>query len=193
MSRKVIHDDEGRVCTICLIYKPWKEFYKNKSGFLGHTNACQECTQLTRKSKAHQHNKQAKRTNKQLKKDNYAKWKARLLRSSWRERSIKFGLDPSLVPSTTEIAAWIDAQRPWYCYFSGEKLNAKNMGFDHLIPLNRGGHAGLDNVRMCSRLVNSAKGIMTEQEFSSLLSLMSTWEDKGKSLLGRLRYSNRMY
>lgn len=61
------------------------------------------------------------------------------------------------------------------------------MTIDHKIPLQRGGTNSLDNLCLASASMNRAKGTLTHTEFIDLLALINTWEDKGKSLLTRLK------
>ncbi len=42
----VYHDENGRVCITCLVYKPWGEFGKNKRGPNGKQGHCKTCISL---------------------------------------------------------------------------------------------------------------------------------------------------
>ena len=55
----------------------------------------------------------------------------------------------------------------------GEKLTAKNFSVDHAAPISRGGSHKLDNLIVCSRSGNLAKGVMTLKEFSKLRDAMA--------------------
>lgn len=102
------------------------------------------------------------------------------------------GLTIDQIPKISEIKEWLEKQYPYSCYFTEEKLG-RDFGVDHKIPVARGGSFMLDNLCITSMFINGAKGVMTEEEFKQLLKIISTWEDKGKSLLVRLRSSNTMF
>lgn len=57
------------------------------------------------------------------------------------------------------------------CYLTGEKIDIyspKDYNFDHIIPRSRGGSNNIDNLGICTKKVNSAKGDMTPEEFIAL-------------------------
>lgn len=121
--------------------------------------------------------------------NDYEKYKAQQFRSNWRARANKKGQAQVDIPSRKEIQEWLHKQKPYTCYFTGELLD-RDFGVDHKQPLARGGTYDLDNLCITSPFINAAKGAMTEEEFRSLLDCISTWENKGKELLVRLRASN---
>lgn len=54
------------------------------------------------------------------------------------------------------------------CYLSGQSIDIHKPStyqFDHIIPASRGGNNSLDNLGICTRRINIAKGNMTPDEF----------------------------
>jgi 5-methylcytosine-specific restriction endonuclease McrA len=128
-----------------------------------------------------------------LKHTNWSNWKATQVRSSWRERAKKFGLNLNDVPTRAEIQDWLEAQSPIKCYIEGTFISTEVMELDHKTPLSRGGKLHLENVGCTSRYYNNIKGTMTEKEFRQLLRLVKKWDDKGESIFKRLMASNHMF
>lgn len=119
-------------------------------------------------------------------------WKSHQLRSNWAARAKKLGVVAKL-PSAGEIRDWLNKQRPFSCYYTGVEIKDSDIGLDHKIPIARGGSYDLNNIVVTSKIVNGAKGDMTDLEFKQLLKLISKWEDGGKSVLIRLRASGGMF
>jgi hypothetical protein len=67
----------------------------------------------------------------------------------------------------------------------GEKRTAKNFSVDHATPVSRGGSHKLDNLIVCSRSDNLAKGIMTPEELNKLLDAMAHKSPEASSDLDR--------
>jgi 5-methylcytosine-specific restriction endonuclease McrA len=89
-------------------------------------------------------------------------------------------------PTTTELYDWLKGS-DLRCVYSGMQLTIDNITVDHRTPIARGGTNELTNLAICSHHMNTAKGSMTEYEFRVLLELISGWDDKGASLLKRLK------
>ena len=134
-----------------------------------------------------------RRSTNPLKRTNWANYKASQVRSSWRTRAKKYGLNLDEVPTRAEIQEWLEAQMPVKCYFTDGFISNEVVELDHKIPLVRGGRLHLENVGVTSRWYNNTKGQMTEKEFRQLLKVVSKWEDKGESLFKRLSASNNIY
>ena len=54
-----------------------------------------------------------------------------------------------------------------HCPISGEKLTTENISIDHIKALSKGGTNALDNLRLVTRAVNTAKHTMSDAEFFS--------------------------
>lgn len=121
-----------------------------------------------------------------LKRTDFPKYKSRILRSSWLARSRKLGLDPKQVPTIPQIRDWLNAQEPYTCYYTKVLLGLV-FEVDHKVPVSRSGSFDLYNVCLTTPLLNGAKGSLTDKEFKQLLKVISKWDDKGLSLLQRLR------
>lgn len=79
------------------------------------------------------------------------------------------------------------------CHYSGEKITPAKSEIDHRTPVAKGGTNEFSNLCLSSPAMNKAKGDMTEEEFRSLLNLLSTFEDGGKTVLMRLRMATHVY
>lgn len=134
-----------------------------------------------------------RKSNNPLKKTNWCQYKASQVRSSWRERAKKYGLNLDEVPSRPEIQKWLEDSHPLKCYFTGGFISQEVVELDHKQPLVRNGSLKLTNVGVTSRYYNNIKGQMSEKEFRQLLKVVSKWEDKGDALFKRLSASNHIY
>jgi len=133
-------------------------------------------------------------TNASLKGKNWYQYKASQLRSSWRGRAKKLGIDVATVPTRKEIQVFLERiGEDTSCYLSGEPIKLKVAEFDHKIPTGRSGTFSLDNIGVTSKQLNGVKGMMTHDEFLELLKLVSSWEDNGANLFKRLSMSNNMF
>lgn len=184
---KTLVNDEGRVCTSCGEFKTW-ENYRNSNKTSINVKKQSQCKQCTlEKRKALPRTKEyssAKERNKRLKKDNPILYKARITRSRLLSRvsqDIK-----ATTPTVDELISWFTNQ-PLICYYSGVPLQLFKLHIDHKTPVARGGTNALSNLCLASHHMNTAKGKMTEKEFRQLLKVISKWEDKGDSLLRRLK------
>jgi len=118
-------------------------------------------------------------------------------RSSSKIRAAKTGRE-IVVPSLDDVHRFLIAAPKNCCYCGVPFGQAKNirMTMDHRQPIARSGDAELANLGLCCHACNSAKGPLLEAEFRALLELVSSWEDRGNTLLTRLRggfYSFRNY
>lgn len=181
-------DELGRECTSCGIYKPWSEYFAASKTYSKKQSRCRDCYYANRGPRDTKKEKyDAKKHKQQLKKDDPHLWRAGNIRSSHMARARKLGLDRIEIPTRHEIASWLKDQEPLTCYYSGVPVDLMKMHVDHKIPLSRGGKLGFDNLCVACPKINSAKGQMTDSEFKSLWSLISSWEDGGAYLLMRLR------
>jgi 5-methylcytosine-specific restriction endonuclease McrA len=113
---------------------------------------------------------------------------ARQWRDSSKRRCAKLGRAIEL-PSIDQVESYL-LTCALLCAYCGIVLGSSKKTkpiMDHKQPISRGGTAETDNLGLCCAACNGAKGPLNESEFRELLSLISTWEDKGKALLIRLR------
>jgi len=178
--------DQGRECTNCLVFKPWSEFKHQTKSRTGHQERCRECLKTKRKAVGRKRELfSASKRRIEIRQTDPFRYKASNLRGRLLSRvtgSLKLS-----TPSRIEIEQWLHSQEPLHCYYSAAPLKITDVNVDHKTPLNRGGTNELDNLCVTSHHMNTAKGSMTELEFKALLNLISTWEDKGKKLLTRLK------
>lgn len=184
---------KSKICSKCKSLKAIKDFRErtNSAGSKVPLAACKTCEKEYRARVKNPDYLNSYRDTK--KKEDPLFYKSHQLRSNWATRAKKLKVDNPELPSAKEIRDWLNSQKPYTCYYTGESVTEKHLGLDHLTPIARGGVYNLSNIVVTSQYINGAKGEMTEQEFRELLELVSSWEDKGKSLLKRLRFSGGMY
>lgn len=129
--------------------------------------------------------------NKKKEKD-WFNWKADCLISSYQRRHKKNDTPYTYLSSRKEYAEILKTKFGSCCY-CGIKHTEKNFSADHDIPVSLGGNTSDDNLVYCCTKCNSAKGSMTGAEFTSLLKLISSWEDKGKYILSKLRAATTIF
>ncbi len=85
------------------------------------------------------------------------------------------------------IEHWISDPCP-FCPYCGCRLSEKNFSVDHSQPLTRNGGYALENLTVCCKPCNTAKGILTRDEFTQLSELARSWPDcAANNLFGRLK------
>ena len=102
----------------------------------------------------------------------------------WRTSSKARGCDVRTIPSIDDVHKYLIGAPPMCCYCGGSITKPV---LDHKQPVVRGGTAALTNIGVSCGPCNGAKGPLNESEFRALIDLIRTWEDKGRSLLIRLR------
>jgi len=117
---------------------------------------------------------------------NWFLYKANQLISNFQSRHKKVNKTYSYFTKRIDYAEIIKTKLT-NCEYCKCKLNKLNFSVDHKIPLSHGGDTNNDNLAYCCTHCNSAKGELTDTEFKELLTLVSTWKDKGDNLLKRLR------
>lgn len=134
---------------------------------------------------------------KNLKDTDPLKYRARSIRSSLLGRLRKLAR-PDLkddTPTIPEIETWL-TKWDGKCYYFKTNIGLLKCHIDHKIPIKRGGTNEFKNLCVTHPHANLAKGDMTETEFNQILRIISKWDDKGKSLLNRLKqgkFSGRRY
>ena len=129
------------------------------------------------------------------KEQDWFKWKADCLISSFQRRHKKINKPYTFITKRSDYA---DILKDFFdddpcCSYCDAKITKKNFSVDHATPLSRGGDTDQYNIVYCCSDCNSAKGEMTDEEWLDLLSLVEFWEDRGKSLLRRLKASANIY
>lgn len=89
-----------------------------------------------------------------------------------------------------DVRAWVtEAIASDGCAYCGKKLTVKTFSLDHAWPISRDGLYTADNIVICCRTCNLAKGNLTASEFEELLQLLDQWpEEVRNDVLGRLKY-----
>ena len=80
------------------------------------------------------------------------------------------------------------------CYYCDKPLTPKTFSFDHIDPIGRpAGHFGISNLRLVCLTCNQRKGMLSEWEYTSLLSLLDGFGPEPKmDVLSRLRAGGRV-
>jgi len=65
----------------------------------------------------------------------------------------------------TNIRRWVIERDGYHCVYCDENLIDGEIHLDHVIPESRGGSTTYDNLQVTCRKCNTAKGILTEEEF----------------------------
>lgn len=118
----------------------------------------------------------------------YSYWeikKARMIRGSLLRLQHKHE-HIAFSPTVSDLTVWLHS-RIMICRYCQVELTPKNFGLDHITPVSRGGSNDLDNLQQVCQSCNKAKGSLTNTEFSDLLALLNTWDDRGKHTLARLK------
>ena len=92
------------------------------------------------------------------------------------------------VPSVDEILEWLKSLNPLKCYLTNQEVDQKDVEFDHVRSVSRGGSFDLSNIKPVSREANMMKADMTLKEYNSLMKLIRSWSKEGqRRFLSRLR------
>jgi len=86
----------------------------------------------------------------------------------------RFNAGNSMNMITVEQALEKFGENP-HCYLTGKPLDltkSSTYELDHIIPISRGGDNSIDNLGLCSKEANQAKGAMTNEEFILLCQLV---------------------
>jgi len=127
------------------------------------------------------------------KQKNWYNWKASCLISSFQRRHKEYKIPYNFLTVRKEYEETIRKVLTQNCEYCGVKLTKSNLSVDHKTPLVRGGDTSHSNLAYCCSNCNSEKGNLTDIEFKQLKALLNTWNDKGSSLLKRLRAAGNMF
>ncbi len=133
------------------------------------------------------HNINAVKSYYRMKYNNWFSWKA----TCWRSTLVKNS-------SVSEAATKVDLENLLIngcknCIYCDKELSQDNISLDHNISIARGGSSKMDNLVLCCKDCNTAKGMLIGEEYIQLLKCISKWEDGGKYLLGRLKGASIFY
>jgi len=67
------------------------------------------------------------------------------------------------IPPT--IRRWVIERDGYHCVYCDEDLTDGEIHLDHVIPESQGGPTTYDNLQVTCRKCNTAKGVLTEDEF----------------------------
>jgi len=180
-------DENGRTCTKCLEYKTWDNYFVSSKTKTGYQSECKKCKHERKKGRRDYPKERfcAKKQRQKVKSENPVLFKARNLRSRLLSRTKDPGIKQT-TPTISELEKWLTRDQ-YICYYSGEVLTLDAFTVDHKTPIKRNGTNELSNLCICSNHMNTAKGTMTEDEFTDLLLLIRKWDDRGERLLRRLK------
>lgn len=174
-------EDQSKVCTECGVDKPVDEFHRHKKGRLGRQEKCKPCKSATDKKYYAENRHKVLRGVKKYQKENpdkvketqhrkYMKSRDRIIaknqewtnnnRDKRREYSIRYarkryGLLKDAGPVDYEAVLDRDG---YVCYLCGGGIDSpKNMHYDHIIPVTRGGPHSEDNISVTHASCNISK------------------------------------
>jgi len=174
------YDEKGRVCSKCEVYKSWDNFSSAPRGPNLKRSACKKCRSSDPKQRVWAKTWRGKNTNKiktMKDTDDPLRLKAKGVRNGMKRGS------KETIPTTSDIYKWLSSITEWVCYYTSEKLDVRNFSVDHKIPLYRGGTNEITNLCICSKEVNSLKGIFTDTEFFEFLALIENCSSDLREIL----------
>jgi hypothetical protein len=92
--------------------------------------------------------------------------------SSMKARSAKTGVKFELDIEDVREMLYESYGAP--CKYCGRQMNIKNMVFDHIVPISKGGESVRSNLQVICKASNCAKGSLTEENFQILLDWIAT-------------------
>lgn len=101
-------------------------------------------------------------------------------------QTLDYGLD--------ELRCKVREAQQLPCCYCGVTLTDSNWSCDHATPTSRDGSYNLWNLEICCSNCNTTKGILTHEEFSQLLAIMSDWPSRARvDVRCRLLKGSRRY
>jgi hypothetical protein len=170
-----INKSKGRVCNLCKIYKARDQYYETYNGLNGLQSRCKSCVA----GKAQE-----------ISKKDYLKKKLLGLCQSCSSpimpnsttscencwfKSAAYRAGNRLLSEELKIKLQLQDSK---CYYTGEQLvPGVNASVDHKTPSTKGGADDLSNLIWVTRLVNSMKGELTQDEFLAICKAVSDNSD----------------
>lgn len=71
------------------------------------------------------------------------------------------------------------------CRYCSRELSVKNMGFDHIVPLDRNGANRPSNIQVICQRCNTRKGPLNHEEYMSLLMHLMQFPEKARAYVLR--------
>lgn len=68
-------------------------------------------------------------------------------------------------------------RQDYRCALTGRQLTPATAALDHVLPISRGGKHMIRNAQMLDKVVNKAKGTLTNEEFISLCREVVAYSD----------------
>ena len=104
------------------------------------------------------------------------------------------GISPDEVALVrTWLTNEMSSKENFYCVYCATILDFVSVSVDHDVPVSRSGKNNVENMVLCCKWCNKAKGSMTGEEFRRLMMTIGEFEDEGKTVLRRLVASGNMY
>lgn len=94
------------------------------------------------------------------------------------------------------VRTWLTglmAEPGLHCMYCIKPMAFVDCSVDHAIPVSRGGPNGLDNLVVCCKFCNKAKGDMNDTEYRQLLEALEAFDDNGSRVLKRLVAAGNMF
>lgn len=149
--------NKPRSCTRCRRSKPVDDFKKFRGGRIGlYCRVCRDYEQA-----------RYERRGRSVKRGYYARQKDELSPLDWRAQRLRYGYKAPIT------AGWLmqqwDAQ-DGRCAITGRPLDWDTIELDHIVPRSRGGSNDLSNLRLASRVGNTTKSDLLDDELVALCS-----------------------
>ena len=87
--------------------------------------------------------------------------------------------------SLGEFREHVGYETSWECYYCGQywegerkEVTLKTIGFDHRLPVSRGGPNALSNLVVCHQVCNKAKGSMYDWQWGMLMAVLGCFSYK---------------
>ena len=68
------------------------------------------------------------------------------------------------------------------CALTGRMLTPESVALDHIVPVSRGGHHHIENAQILHKVVNRAKGTLTNEDFVQMCRDVVTYMDGAKPM-----------
>jgi len=137
-----------KTCRACGKEKPFSEYYRRstKNGF---ESECKECCNLR--------NIDWSRKNKLSRKEHRKKWESKNPLNRQQRNSTRRARRKRLTVGKIDFSMILQRDNG-HCYLCGKPIDPRDLHFDHVVPLSKGGEHSNDNLRPSHALCNMKKG-----------------------------------